>query len=116
MVLYFVFRKIDLVDGKDYDIYDSHGLQKAFPTIKTNNNYTGCVDKNSGVLRADRALAATLVRAQNLNSTTLVFNALVLRNNIPCNKLTKSFRIRYSTSYTDPGLKMREDLPHKPVP
>jgi hypothetical protein len=33
-----------------------------------------------------------------------------LRNNIPCEKLTKSFGMRYFTSYADPGLKMREHL------
>jgi hypothetical protein len=38
------------------------------------------------------------------------FDAIILRNIIPCDKLMKSFGMRYSTSYTDPGFKMRENL------
>jgi hypothetical protein len=40
----------------------------------------------------------------------LGFFAFILRNNITCDKLTKSFGMRYFTLYADPGLKMQEYL------
>jgi hypothetical protein len=38
------------------------------------------------------------------------FNAFIWSNNIPCDKLTKSFVMRYSTSFSDPVLKMRKHI------
>jgi hypothetical protein len=37
-------------------------------------------------------------------------HAFMLRNNTPCDKLSKSVGMRYSTSCADPGLKMRVHL------
>jgi hypothetical protein len=37
------------------------------------------------------------------------FNAFILRNNLPSDKLAKSFGMRHSiTTYADQGLKMRD--------
>jgi hypothetical protein len=44
------------------------------------------------------------------NYLFLVLNSFILRNNIPCDKLTKSFGMRYSTSYANLGLKIQENL------
>jgi hypothetical protein len=54
-----------------------------------------------------KTIDQNLKTLMNLVETVLLylfFNAFILRNNIPCDKLIKSFGMRYSTSYADPGL------------
>jgi hypothetical protein len=49
------------------------------------------------------------IRFQYINVIPF-FNAFILRNNIPCDKLRKSFGMWYSTSYADLGIKMRDHI------
>ena len=60
--------------------YDSGSQMEAnFPGLKVDNKSIGCFDREAGIVRADKALNATLVEVTNHTKINIVNNKLMFR-------------------------------------